>query len=305
MQHCGNLLLVVSMYHDSRMEESFDPVLQLKTLLGPKPSHPWAALIPQVILWCFRRFCVKNLIEEYDEPLVDQLWDDHMDLIRQHAPAGLEAASSFWLSPENIEHMHSTLHDYNRFFIDFIIIIDDVMRQENVEMEHIITKFFDEDIQHIIEQWLEDEYRPFLIFPMDDVKDDEFTDEQYDILIAALMHYSEQNTHVIEEPAVEPMPEPMPEPVPEPMPEPVREPMPEPVPEPMPEPVPEPMPEPMPEPVAEIVLPPPPQHCTPPTPITTFAQAISRRKTLRFRKSRITCGKTRKLIPQDKQRGDD
>ena len=249
------------------MDESFDPVLQLKTLLGPKPSHPWAALIPQVILWCFRRFCVKHLIEEYDEPLAEQLWDDHIDLIRQHAPIGLEAASSFWLSPENIEHMHSSLQDYNRFFIDFVVVIDDVMKDDDAEMEHIITCFFDVDIQRVIEEWLEEEYRPFLIFPLDDAKDDEFTDDQYSNLIGALMLYSRDNTYVEEEPEPEPEPEP--------------------------------------EQQEDLfVLPPPPPHYerrAPPAPIVTFAQAIVRRKTLRSRNSITTRGKTRKLIPQDKQ----
>jgi hypothetical protein len=263
------------------MDESFDPVLQLKTLLGPKPSHPWAALIPQVILWCFRRFCVKHLIEEYDEPLTDQLWDDHIDLIRQHAPIGLEAASSFWLSPENIEHMHSSLQDYNRFFIDFIVVIDDVMKDDDAEMEHIITTFFDVDIQRVIEEWLEEEYRPFLIFPLDDAKDDEFTDEQYEQLIGALTQYSLNNTYV--EPEAEPEPEPEAEPEPEPEPEPEQQ-------------------------IEPFPLPPPPpryERHAPPAPIVTFAEAVSRRKTLRSRLCKATRGKTRKLIPQDKQREND
>ena len=224
------------------------------------------------------------LIEEYDEPLADQLWDDHIDLIRQHAPTGLEAASSFWLSPENVEHMHSTLHDYNRFFIEFIVLIDDVMRVDNTKMERIITKFFDEDIQHIIEEWLQEEYKPFLIFPMDDAKDDEFTDEQYGQLIRALIQYSQENTYVVEEENV-PEPEPEPEPYTFVLPP----------------------PPPLYEPELFALHPPPPRYeARPPSaPVVTFAQAIVRRKTLRSRNSITSRGKTRKLIPQDKQREND
>ena len=71
------------------MEVPFNPANQLTTLLGPKPTHPWGALIPQVLLWCFRRFCVKSLTEAYVTPITDELWDDHLELIRLYAPRGL------------------------------------------------------------------------------------------------------------------------------------------------------------------------------------------------------------------------
>ena len=89
------------------MEVPFNPANQLTTLLGPKPTHPWGALIPQVLLWCFRRFCVKSLTEAYVTPITDELWDDHLELIRLYAPRGLESISISWMTPENIEFVHS------------------------------------------------------------------------------------------------------------------------------------------------------------------------------------------------------
>jgi hypothetical protein len=180
------------------MEESFNPLDQLKTLLGPKPNHPWGALIPQVLLWCFRRFCIEKLTEEYDTPLTEQVWDDHLELIHLHAPRGLESATGSWMTPENIDHVHSSLEEYNRYFLEFLIAIDNAMANNDSEMENMISGFLDIDIKNVILEWLgEDE--EFLIFPLKDEDEDEFTDEQFTRLLGALM-----NSQPAEPPAEEP-----------------------------------------------------------------------------------------------------
>ena len=154
---------------------------QLTTLLGPKPNHPWEALIPQVLLWCFRRFCIIKL----GEPglLTDQVWEDHLDLIHQYAPKGLEAAVG-WLTPENVDYVHSPLEEYNRFFMEFLVAIDDVMQGSDPDREHMISEFLDVTIKGVIRDWAGTEY---VIFPMKDEDDDEFTDEQFNSLLTVLM----------------------------------------------------------------------------------------------------------------------
>lgn len=171
------------------MEESFNPVSQLTTLLGPKPNHPWGALIPQVLLWCFRRFCILKLAEPYEAPLAEQVWNDHLELIHLYAPSGLESAASAWLTPENIDHVHSSLEEYNRFFIESLVAIDTAMTAPDSDMEDIMSEFLDFAIKDLIRTWLGEEYKPFLIFPMKDEDDDEFTDEQFNILIINLTNY--------------------------------------------------------------------------------------------------------------------
>jgi hypothetical protein len=168
----------------ARMEESFDPVSQLTTLLGPKPNHPWGALIPQILLWCFRRFCIIKLGEPYEIPFADQVWDDHLDLIHLYAPKGLETAAGSWLTPENVEYVHSSLEEYNRFFMEFLVVIDDVMKGSDPDREHMISEFLDVTIKDLIRKWIDNE---FLIFPMKDEDDDEFTDEQFNALLTVLM----------------------------------------------------------------------------------------------------------------------
>jgi hypothetical protein len=175
------------------MSESFDPMIQLKALLGDKPNHPWGALIPQVLLWCFKRFCIQKLIETSDLLLLEQLWDDHLDLIHQHAPKGLESVSASWFTPENIEHVYSSLEEYNRFFMEVLVAIDNAVRESDSDAENTIAEFLDVDIKNIVRDWLGEEYKSFLIFPMDDEADDEFTDEQFNELLEALMRFMSAN----------------------------------------------------------------------------------------------------------------
>jgi hypothetical protein len=212
------------------MDKPFDSVNQLIALLGDRPSHPWGALIPQVLLWCFRRFCIEKLTDPSEVALSEQVWDDHLDLIRQHAPKGLESASSSWLTPENIEHVHSSLEEYNRFFLELLVNIDVAVTDSDSELENSISGFLDADIKRVIKDWLGDELKEFLIFPIEDENDDEFTDEQFTRLLDSLMKFDK--TVVITEPEAElEVKEPEPEPKPEPEAK-EAEPEPEPKPEP-------------------------------------------------------------------------
>jgi hypothetical protein len=214
------------------MDESFDPVIQLKALLGDKPNHPWGALIPQVLLWCFTRFCIDKLVDISDTLLIDNLWDDHLELIHQHAPKGLESVSASWFTPENIEHVHSSLEEYNRFFMEILVVIDTVVRDSDSDAENRIAEFLDVDMKYAIKEWLGEEFKSFLIFPMDDSADDEFTDEQFNKLLDALMKFMSDNPPP-SEPAAELVPEAVPEvpTVPEAVPEVPTVPVPVPVPE--------------------------------------------------------------------------
>jgi hypothetical protein len=256
------------------MEDSFDPVNQLTTLLGPKPNHPWSALIPQVLLWCFRRFCILKLTDPDVANITEQIWDDHLELIHLYAPKGLESASSSWLSPENIDHVHSSLEEYNRFFLEFLLAIEG--SHTDIDLEDKVAVFLDETIKHIIHDWLGETYAPFLIFPMDDEMDDEFTDEQFSSLLESLITFTTPADSV-----PEPAPQPEPEPAPPPQPAPPQPAPPQPAP---PQPAP---PQPAPEP--EII---------------TIRAALNRSKTMRTCVFRLTRGKTRKLIPRHKQRDD-
>ena len=167
----------------------FDPYEKLKRILGPAPSHPWGALIPQALLWSFRRFCIQKLIVQ-EGALMEYLWEDHLELIHSYAPKGLEMACIDWLTPENIGHVSSSLDSYNTFFIEIMKMIDIVMEDSDYKMQDTISEFLDTGMGEYLYKWLGGAFLPFLIFPMKIEDDNEFTSAQFSRLISTLMDFS-------------------------------------------------------------------------------------------------------------------
>lgn len=173
---------------------------RLETLLGPKPTHPWAALIPQLLLWSFRRFCVEKLLVPSDALLLEQVWEDHLELVRNWAPRGLEELGLAWLEPENADTLHSSLSDWNLLLLDFLELIDEAIAEEDDALQSKVSQFLDEDIATVFEQWLDGPERAFFIFPLKGVTaDGEFTDQQMMALIQALREYSSRLPVVLPE----------------------------------------------------------------------------------------------------------
>jgi hypothetical protein len=171
---------------------------RLKTLLGPPPVHPWAGLIPQVLLWSFRRFCIQHLISSTTEHLTDHLWEDHLDLIRQYAPKGLETVSASWMTPENIQYLAFSLDDLNILFIDFIGTIDYALDMEDEDLQGKISEFLDDTIRKLIFEWLVPVNQEILIYPMREELENEFTDLQFMRLIQSLLTYSKRRSAEIQ-----------------------------------------------------------------------------------------------------------
>jgi hypothetical protein len=171
------------------MDAVFDPKKQLEKLLGPTPTHPWAALIPQVLLWSFRRFCVEKLTLS-EGGLEESLCDDLLELVHMYCAKGLEVVSIDWFTPDNIEEVSSPLGDYMRFFIEFSRELDRSLEEEDDKEQDILSEFLDESMGKTIAQWLHPAQMNLLIFPVDVDDDDEFSEAQFTRLINALLMYS-------------------------------------------------------------------------------------------------------------------
>lgn len=178
----------------------FDPTERIHTLLGPTPIGPWPALIPQVLLWCFRRFCIQKLMA-LEGTLYDSIWEDHLDLVERYCPKGLEASKD-WMVPENIEKVYGSLSDYNRYFTDFIIELDGVILSEDYKLQDVLSEFLDVKITNIVHSWLGTD-NPFRIFPIETGSDDEFSEEQFSILLKHLLDYAANETKIVPVPEKE------------------------------------------------------------------------------------------------------
>ena len=105
-----------------------------------------------------------------------------------YCPKGLEAASTEWFTPDNIETLYSPLDEYNEYFVEFIHELDSAISNEDYERQDALSGFLDADICNIFKEWLQDS--AFIIFPMSPEKEDEFTDSQFKALIRALMNHA-------------------------------------------------------------------------------------------------------------------
>jgi hypothetical protein len=145
-------------------------------------------------LWCFRRFCVDKLMSlKTMGCLADQIWHDHPELVSKYAPKGLDTVSMDWLSPENVEYVHSPLEEWDLFFSECIVAIDTAMAEDDEEAQDMLSEFLDHEILTILRSWLEDEFHRFMIFPQREVDDDLFTDKQCGDLVQALLAYAKDH----------------------------------------------------------------------------------------------------------------
>ena len=186
------------------MDVPFNPKEVLLKVLGPSPSHPWAALIPQVILWSFQRFCLEK-ITLFEGGLEESFSDDVLELVHRYCPKGLEVVSISWLTPENIEEVSSSMEDYMRFCIDYCRVLDTSIEENDYDWQDELSEFLDEEMGTMIRGWLDDRHRNLLIFPVE-FDTNEFTEEQFGTLINAMLNYSYKCNTALAVPAVPAVP---------------------------------------------------------------------------------------------------
>ena len=273
------------------MEVAFDPKQEVLRLLDTAPRHPWAALIPQVVLWCFRRFCLEKLIL-FEGTLGESLPDDLLELVHAYAPKGLEVVSIEWFTPENIDEVATPLEEYMSFFVKFCSVLDASIEAHEYETQDMLSDFLDESMSKIVCEWLDEKHKCFLIFPTTVEQDDQFSEAQFSKLINALLMYSyAQKVPESSPPSLLWQLIPLPQNIQLVYPE-VAEP------EAQPEAQPEVQPEAQPE-VQPEVQPEAQPEAQPPKEIQTLAQAIHRRRTLcvKGRRAQQPRVKTRKTHP--------
>jgi hypothetical protein len=183
-----------------------EPRNVLKKLLGHTPNSLWGALIPQVILWCFRRFCIDKLVNLKGGLLMDEIWEDHLELFTLYAPEGLKVYSSIWFQPDNLTKLNSTLQQYNEFFVSVIRSIDNSLQKDEEEEQVAISKFLDEDIRDCIMEWLAGDTIIYCIYPKTEEEYDVFPDSIFSTLVQALIQKSTSSLEGIPNPLYDNIP---------------------------------------------------------------------------------------------------
>jgi hypothetical protein len=175
---------------------------ELEGLLGPPPDNPWAALLPQILMWSFRRFCILKITNSFEDTLAENIWSDLGELVTNYAPKGLEGLAA--MQPERCEKLYSPLTAYNDLMLDIVDWIDKILDEDLDEEQVELSRFLDEMLRDVFLGWLTGYQRMYYIFPLNEEYEDEFAETRVYSLVTKLLTF----TNVVPLPVavVEPLP---------------------------------------------------------------------------------------------------
>ena len=175
---------------------------ELEGLLGPPPDNPWAALLPQILMWSFRRFCILKITSSFEDTLAENIWSDLDELVTNYAPKGLSTVARTWMQPERCEKLYSPLTEYNDLMLDIVDWIDKILDEDLDEEQVELSRFLDEMLRDVFLGWLTGYQRMYYIFPLSEEYEDEFAETRVYSLVTKLLTF----TNVVPLPVVEPLP---------------------------------------------------------------------------------------------------
>ncbi len=159
---------------------------EIQGLLLTQPKSAWSALLPQIICWSFRRFCVDRICS-YDVSSQDisGVWDDTFDLVTSYAPKPLQKYADQWFTPEHVEEV-SKLTELDLALRKIVNSLDTAVLQNDADEENKIADFLDEGLSNAIEAWLAPHYSHFSIFPATDESDDDIDETKLNAILYLL-----------------------------------------------------------------------------------------------------------------------
>jgi len=164
-----------------RLEES------LVKLLTSVRGDPWSLLIFQTLIWSFRRWAIHYLVsDDTSDNMHDYLWDSHIDLVKRHAPEGLQEFGVVWLSPSNVGDRTDSLEELNAYFLFIVDKLNRAIDTNNEDEQNSLSIFLDETITDILAEWLEGrtEYR---IYPDHNDSSDTFSSEKIFMIMQKIL----------------------------------------------------------------------------------------------------------------------
>lgn len=134
---------------------------RLQALFTQPPKTPWQAILTQLFLLSFRRFCVDRLSEETTS---DTLWENRLELMVNFAPSHFRPHFDDWLRPETI----AQIPKIDEPLRELVHGIDKAVAEDNDEMQDLYASILDSKIHGLLRQWLGERYAGLLFFPSDE-----------------------------------------------------------------------------------------------------------------------------------------
>jgi hypothetical protein len=149
------------------------------------PKNAWGATLTQLLLWCFRRFCVIHLLDEKTTGEEDPLWSDSIDLITSYAPQDFKPHLNDWLTPEHMSQILE-LNTLDRELRALVVEMDAAVEAGDEERQDAISDFVDFQLRAAITKWLGATYAPYLLFPQEEEPDDEIDKTKLNSIVLLL-----------------------------------------------------------------------------------------------------------------------
>lgn len=142
------------------------------------PKTKWEVLLPQVVLYSYKHFCMARLAEDVSasilaEPIdlsgglpvsAEDLWTTQYDLVSHFGPSFLRPFFEDWWRPELIETI-PFLEELDTYLRELTIEFDDALLTDNYEKQNAIAELLEEDFYLYFDNWIPEEFRSYFFFP--------------------------------------------------------------------------------------------------------------------------------------------
>jgi hypothetical protein len=159
---------------------------ELATFFQIPPKSAWSALLPQILFWSFRRYCVTRISSlDASANEIEPLWDDIFDLVHSHIPEPLKKYVDDWFVPEHVEHM-ANLPDLDMALRKIVKDLENSILENDVEQQNEIADLLDEGLSIQVEKWLAPNYSHFSVYPTPEESDDDIDDTKLNAILYLL-----------------------------------------------------------------------------------------------------------------------
>ncbi len=148
------------------------------TFFDIPPKTKWEVLLPQVVLYSYKQFCMARLAEDESasqiaEPLdlsggipvsKDHLWSTQYELVSHFAPEKFKPYLEEWWKPDVISEL-SYLEDLDTYLRELTSEFDNALLTDNFEKQTAIAELLEEDFSLYFDTWIPEEFQEYRFFP--------------------------------------------------------------------------------------------------------------------------------------------
>ena len=172
-----------------------------ETVFTYEEEKPWSILIPQLLFYCFRNYCLKKVVNDISSNEVE--WDSLYELCTMNCDENFKLYIPDFFEPNVFEHVEDP-ELIELFFKNFIVSFNIILLNPSDELEEKFTQFLDKDLFTFFNDIIIN--KEYLIFPTD--VEGELDDQKYLHLRSTKLNYSlEINTEELDTPISNKKPE--------------------------------------------------------------------------------------------------